>query len=153
MWVLLCRVSLCVDSINDCYEVKQPLSFSFRLTLHKENILELSVFGVKVNISQKKKVADKKPKKVTKKGETISFSRSGAFILTALSRVKLHACRLNLDTGDVVKNAQLVPIALLLSNGVTRISVNFNGIVSLYIRMSVVPIQIVKEYLVFKLKL
>lgn len=155
LWLLLKRVSVRFDLQDGRCEVWQPFSFRLAVNLKTPRLFELRVLGFKIKKSTGSHVNRKKKRKSSSTDKTSSFSakRRGAFLLRALSRIKVHAFRANIDTGDPVLNAQLVPFAFFLSGDRAQIAINFNGVLSLYFFLSVVPMQILKEYLFFKLKL
>jgi hypothetical protein len=152
-WVVLTPVSLIVNSARDQYEIRQRWTFRFGIHLAGEFRKEFSIFGFTVPERGKKPAAEKPAKKPTKKN---SLKRSPeawrGLIRSIFHSLKVNRVRLDIDTGDVVTNATLVPLAMLASRGGCQFQTNFVGRVLVDIKITFYPYKSVGGFILFLIK-
>lgn len=73
---------------------------------------------------RKPKLAKPKPKK---KKPPISPRKAWALAKNLFRAIKIKHFRMDWDTGDYVRNAQLYPLACVFSNRKWKLNINFNG--------------------------
>lgn len=126
-WILFTPVKLIVDTDQDQYGIFQQgtVSVSFHPRTKK---FEMSVLGIRM--SGKKKPAKKDQPYSKAKKKRIVKKSPGAWIFLlkrAIKSMSIVNLKVNIDTGDVVLNAQLVPILFCASRGPVYLITNFNG--------------------------
>src|SRR5690606_14612110 len=92
------------------------------------------IIGFNIPAKEKKPVKKARPKKKTEtKSRGLKKSAHAWFFLIrkGLSSFRLRKLWLDVDTDDVVLNAQLVPVMMLLNRGPVWMQTNYNGRVSL----------------------
>ena len=142
LWVLFVPVYILIESERNLYQIRQAGTVSISFHPDKKPLFRFSIFGFPIPTGGKdrsgKKKKDKK-KKDKKSGPP--FQRSGhawLYLIKGLIKsFRVSFFRASIDTDDVVLNAQLVPVAMLLSRGPVNISTNFQGVnyLSLEIRL------------------
>lgn len=94
-----------------------------------------------------------KSKTVSKPGN--STRRFNSYLPLArkmVCRIDLRKVIVNIDTDDVVLNAQLIPVCVLLSSRNRDFGVNFYGRFYFHLEATVYLYQLLYEFISFKLK-
>lgn len=78
------------------------------------------------SLGRKSKTQKRPKEKVSKRGPEITFRRLILLVVRILRTTKVHNCRLALDTGDFVRNAQLYPL-ITLPGAKGHLHINFHG--------------------------
>ena len=154
-WLLMVPVAIVFNTAAADYRIEQAGTFRFRMFFEPSIRGELSILGIRIRTRKRDGSVKKKPREKTKKskgfrrgpGEWISL---GASMIRAFRVNRLIA---DVDTGDVVTNAKLVPAFLLVSRSPAHLTTNFEGRVLLDINVSFYVYKAVVAFLRFKLKI
>jgi hypothetical protein len=152
---LVIPVSLYIDTDQGRYEVFQKPAFRFFAIIKNETvILQLQIVGINVPLQSKRKSAIKKERKKSKSKSTFRRSVSAwrFLIERSLKSFEVKKVIVDLDTDDVILNAQLVPVLLLASQGAVQLSTNFNGRVYFHLDIKNRPGKILWIFLRFLTK-
>jgi len=153
---LVIPVSLYIDTDQGRYEVFQRPAFRFFAIIKNGTIVpQLQIAGINVPLQSKRKRPIKKaPKKSKDKKSTFRRSVSAwrFLIERSLKSFAIKHAVVDLDTDNVVLNAQLVPLFLLASQGPVRLSTNFNGRVYFHLEVRNRPAKILWIFLRFLTK-
>lgn len=152
-WIIFVPVWLNVDTRSGQYEMRQL--GTFRLSLHPTHVpaIRLTVIGLSVPIGGKPEREPRKPVK-KKSGWRLKRSRDAwRYLVRGILR-SLHVKKfiLEVDVGDVVINALLVPAVMLVNRGVVFVATNFDDRNFLVTRMQVRVNRIVWTFLRFLTK-
>jgi hypothetical protein len=130
LWIVFIPVVIVVDSLKGQLEIMQRATFKLRLGFTVPP--ELRIFGVKTTLVT---TGGRKSRK-TSGGKTRKINRSvGSWLFLlrgCLRSLSLRKLIMDLDTGDVVLNAQMAPVMFFLSGNNVALSTNFNGRMYLY---------------------
>ena len=152
---LVVPVSLYIDTDQGRYEVFQRPAFRFFAIIKNETIIpRLQIAGINVPLQSKRKPPVKKEHKKSK-GKT-KFRRSASawrfLIERSLKSFTIKQAVVDLDTDNVVLNAQMVPLFLWASQGQVHLSTNFNGRVYFHLEVRNRPANILWIFLRFLTK-
>ena len=139
---LLVPVSLYIDTDENRYEVFQRPVFRFFLSTGDNAISpRLQLAGIRIPLQSKEKArktggVDKSTRKKPKRKSRFKRSASAWRFLAERAAKSFHVREavLDVDTDDVVLNAQLVPVFFWASRGPVHLNTNFNGRVYVHIR-------------------
>lgn len=153
---LFAPVSLYVDTIQGCYEVSQAPAFRFHIVIKDGAIVpRLQLAGINVPLQSKAKTKSVK-RTETKPAKKSGFRRSLAawrfLIERSLRSFDVKQAVVDLDTDDVVLNAQLSPLFFLASRGPLQLSTNFNGRVYFHLEARNRPARLLWIFLLFLIK-
>ena len=125
MWILFTPVVMVLDTDTARVEIQQTGTFSWHLTLGGPPVVR--IFGI--NIRLKEAPRKNSSRRTSTKGRPISKSlNSWLFLIQRLLRAfHIRKFVADIDTGDVTLNAQLVPVAILISDDRLSLSTNFMG--------------------------
>jgi hypothetical protein len=130
LWILFTPVMIVVDSIEGQLEIARRATFIFRWGFKQPP--ELRMFGIKAPLLTSDQRRTKKPSAGRSKSINKSLG-SWLFLLRGcLKSISIRKLIMNVDTGDVVLNAQMVPAMFFLSNDRITLSINFAGRVYMY---------------------
>jgi hypothetical protein len=151
---LFAPVSLYVDTIQGCYEVSQAPAFRFHIVIKDGEIVpRLQLAGINVPLQSKTNPVKRTKKKPEKKS---GFRRSLAawrfLIERSLKSFDVKQAVVDLDTDDVVLNAQLSPLFFLASRGPLQLRTNFNGRVYFHLEARNRPARLLWIFLQFLIK-
>lgn len=152
---LVIPVSLYIDTDQGRYEVFQRPAFRFFAIIKNETIVpQLQIAGVNIPLQSRRKRSIKKAKKSTvkKTGFRRSVSAWRFLVERLLKSFAIKQAVVDLDTDNVVLNAQLVPLFLLASQGPVHLSTNFNGRVYFHLEVRNRPANILWIFLRFLTK-
>lgn len=126
-WIIFMPVNIKINTTLDLYQVSQAGTVVISFHPHEAQPVAARIFGVKVNLRKEKSPGDEKierkaSKKMRKSPEAWSALFNG---LLKSFQCRRFAC--SLDLGDVVLNAQLLPVLYALSRGPVRLRTNFTG--------------------------
>ena len=134
IWIVFTPIVVEINSDSARYEVRQRGILFMRFNPHKVK-WELRLLGINIPL---RKTEEKKPKtqklersEKKKKGFHRSANTWRFLIQRGLMSLRLRKLWIDIDTDDVVLNAQLVPLVYFLSRGPVKLSTNYNGRVSL----------------------
>lgn len=130
LWVVFVPVYLRIDTAMGKYELSQTGTMRMSLCPGEAPLWRMWVLGFKVPITvgekQRKVPVEKAP--VNKKP---NFKRSPAkwryMIRCVLHSITLQRLLCTIDVENVVLNAQLVPVLMLVNRGPVSITTNLNG--------------------------
>jgi hypothetical protein len=129
LWLVFVPVYMVVNTRAGIYSVSQTGTFAVSLHPGQIPLLHVNIFGFRVQQGGEKKTLEKAP--VTRKRKRTSKKKSldaWLFLIDGIMRgFKCKKIECTIDSGDVVLNAQLVPIMMLMSNSLVRMSVNFRN--------------------------
>ncbi len=123
-WILLMPLVIDVDTARTSYRVYQTGTFLF--SFEKDFKPRLRVMGLSVPISQHKQ-KKAKAKSLEKKKNKISIHRVRVLIRKIFQSICIKQFHVDIDTDNVVLNAQLIPALVVFSRGPVQLSVNFEG--------------------------
>lgn len=157
---LLVPVSLYIDTDEKRYEVFQRPVFRFFLSTGDSAISpRLQLAGIRIPLQSNAKARkpgsiDDRTNKKPKRKSRFKRSASAWRFLVERTFKSFHLDRavLDLDTDDVVLNAQLVPVFFWASRGPVRLNINFNGRVYLHIQAFTRPARLLWIFLRFLTK-
>lgn len=136
LWVIFTPVYVRVDTTIDLYEVSQ--AGTIRMSLHpgEDTLFSMRVFGLQVPVKASEKPKKKPGERPKKKSR---FKRSASawryMIGGVLRSFTLQRLACSIDPDNVVLNAQLVPVLMLVNRGPVSINTNFNGQYYLQLRV------------------
>jgi len=152
--ILFTPVQLYVDTDQCRYEIFQRpvVQFSF-IPVTRGPHLRFKLFGFNVPLDGK--AQNKKPKEQVVKNQK-RFHRSLSAWRTLVNKIRrsirINRAVLDVDTDNVVLNAQLVPFFFALSRGPVQLSSNFDGRVYFHLEVSSRPARILWFVLRFLIK-
>jgi len=137
LWLLLTPVIIYADSDENLYYVKMRGVFTLSPVFRNEEFrLRVNVPFYTFYIDPTKEKAEKKKKKKEKFKEVevkkeskgkMKWKDMSRFISSIWRTFKLRKLELNIDTGDFIRNAWLVPVFHFASRDKVRLTTNFNG--------------------------
>ena len=128
LWIIFTPVYVRVDTTMDLYEVSQ--AGTIRMSLHpgEDALFRMRVFGLQVPVKasgkSKKKPGEREKKKSRFKRSASAWRYMVGGVLRSITLQRL-ACSVDLD--NVVLNAQLVPVLMLVNRGPVSINTNLSG--------------------------
>lgn len=153
---LFTPVFLYVDTDQGCYEVFQTPVFRFFVVIKNGTIapqLQLAGLNVPLHSKEKTKPAKKGDKKrKNKSGFKKSASTWRFLIERSLRSFDIQRAIVDLDTDNVVLNAQLVPIFFWASHGRVQLTTNFHGRVYFHLEARNRPVSILWIFFQFLTK-
>lgn len=127
-WILFVPIVIDVDTVRAVYSVYQ--TGTFRFWLEKDFQPKLRLVGLPAPIRQQKEVKVEVQHREKKKGKPVSIHRIRLLIKRVFQSIRIKRFQVDIDTDDVVVNAQLIPALLFLSRGPVQLTANFEGRVS-----------------------
>lgn len=110
--------------------------------------VRLRVAFMNFNFYPLRRTKPSKKKRIPQEGKTRKARKIGPKrMVRLLSSFCIKSLYLNLDTGDVVLNAKLYPIATFLNHHVGGFNINFQGKNRMVLRASNRPINIIKVFI------
>lgn len=128
LWVILVPVYVSVDTHCNRYEVNQKGIASIALHPGRMPLLKMRILGVAITRPLKikrKKQRPESPVSSKKRGLKRSLASWLYLMKGAFRSFRIIKLKATIDFDDVVCNAQLVPVMLLLSRGNVDVSTNF----------------------------
>jgi hypothetical protein len=127
-WVVFVPIRLYIDTDTHRYEISQAGTFVTWLRFDKGLHVSLKIFGVPLRFTNRAKVNDKREKTKHSKMKTTKTKAAWYSLIRNIAcSFTLKKFILNIDTGDVVLNAKLVPVLLIAQNETLYLSTNFTG--------------------------
>ena len=136
LWVIFTPVYVKVDTTMGLYEVSQ--TGTIRMSLHpgEDTLLNMRVFGLQVRIKASEKSKKKTKEQVKKKSRFKRSASAWRYMIGGVFRsITLQRLACSVDLDNVVLNAQLVPVLMLVNRGPVNINTNFNGQYYLQLRV------------------
>lgn len=134
LWIIFAPLHLVLNTACQQYEIFQFGTFSFAFHPRHQAKLAIRIFGISLPVKSKPKAVAEKPARVKP-----AFKRSvdawRFLIVRSLRSIDVRHMELDIDTGDVVTNAKLVPVVFFLSGGPLRLQTNFEGRVFCHIEL------------------
>jgi hypothetical protein len=126
LWIVFIPVYLKVNTDLNRYEVSQTGTVT--IAFHPGQLPPMSVwiFGIRINMVKKENVTPSKSRREKKKGTIKRSPSAWLYLLQGIYNsfsLKSLVCAVDLD--DVVLNAKLVPVLLLLNRDVVSLRTNF----------------------------
>lgn len=132
LWIVFVPVYIIMNTRKEFYSIHQAGTFRISLHPNQREFLKVRVLGFTIprstNQTVKKKALNEG--KVIHKGKRRKRKSFAAWQFLFRGILESFECkRLNctVDSGDVVLNAQLVPLMVAMNRGVVQMSVNFRG--------------------------
>lgn len=143
-----------IDTEKNRYVVTQfpVICFSIRV---EQNFLtpHFKLLGLNIPITKKEKAQPPPKTKQTKSSKFKKSIHAWRFLAENMMRsFTLKKFVLDLDTDDVVLNAQLVPLFLFASGGLRTLTTNFNGRVYLHLHLQNHPARLLWIFIQFLTK-
>ena len=151
IYVLLMPLELVIDSYNGQYYLR--VGFLSRLSLEKDPVellrLHLQVFFLNFYwrpseiraLGRKKKHSKVETRGVKNPGVTLTQVRR------ILSSFRVKALQLEIDTGNPVRNARLVPLTFMFGQRTRQIRINFRNRNFILLHIVNRPINILKAFI------
>lgn len=149
VWILFNPVTLDFDTDQNRYKLYQRGTFNASLVTDTMKI-RLSIFGIRISTRQRTSSDTERHPKKTK--STSDFRTYRPLITKLIRRINLKRLILDVDTDDVVLNAKLVPVCLLLNGRNRSFYINFSGRLYFHLEATVYLYQLLYEFISFKLK-
>lgn len=128
LWVVFVPVYIRVDTESEQYEIRQ--AGSFILSFHPGNkpAMRMRLFGFYIPIAQRATQPPQQPSKEIKNGKARikRSARAWLYLVQGIFKsfhLKKLVCKVDFD--DVVLNAQLIPLGLLLTHNNIVFNINF----------------------------
>jgi len=150
LWILFAPLHLVCDTRSGRYYISQPLIFLF--AFHPGNIplFEMRLFGIKLPLDTGSKPArGPQPAKKRRKPFKRSVRAWRSLIANILNSFRIKQLKADVDTGNVVLNAKLVPLMMWLSRGRASLKVNFEGRLHCQVRIEAYVYKMVWTFLRF----
>ena len=135
LWLIFGPVRLKVNTMKKTYEVILPGIFrGMIIPTNNFLIFKLWIVAIPVKIDPLKTRKSKKPKKKEKpekkkrkrkENESIPFNKIRKMATRILKSFTIEKLYLNMDTGDYVLNARLVPVFAAITNNKRHLTINF----------------------------
>lgn len=135
-WILLAPLFVFISTSESRYEAGLRGILTASLKFNGVDIPEVNikVFFIKFNIPifkpRDKKEEEKSKKRVKKKKKKLSGKKIHFFIKLGwkiLKSFKIKQLKLNIDTGDVINNAYLVPVFSMVYKERIKLSINYKN--------------------------
>jgi hypothetical protein len=142
---LVTPVSLYLDTAQGRYEVFQRPVFRFFVMIKDETIVpRLQIAGVNIPLQSKREPPPKKKREKSKRKAVFKRSVTAwRFLIDrSLRSFDIKHAVVDLDTDNVVLNAQLIPLFFWASQGPVRLNANFNGRVYVHLEANNRPAKI-----------
>jgi hypothetical protein len=138
VWMIFVPVQLYIDTDSNVYQVRQVGTFSGSAYYQNGFRFRVCVLGIEINTSPKEGVQEMKAKpKASKKTSIEKPTEAWLSLLRGIFRsVSIKKLVVDLDTGDVVLNAKLVPLFMLARYKGIHASTNFMGRVYAHIEVN-----------------
>lgn len=130
LWVIFIPVYLRIDTDTDRYELMQSGTVKMSFYPGQEPLLKVRLFGFFLPAIKKSKASppDEQKKQRKKKNPKKRSLNAWLYLLRGVKRsIRCKYVDCTVDLGDVVLNAQMVPVLLLLSRGAVNVKINFTG--------------------------
>jgi hypothetical protein len=131
LWLLIIPVYLIVDTSADRYEIFQFGIFKLTWQPAGKFLFRLRILGIPVSMKTGGRSSPGPSEFVKKKrkGKTASKSFDTWLYLVRgiIKSFRVKRLHCSVDTDDVVLNAQLYPVVLLMNQGRVSMNVNFNS--------------------------
>jgi hypothetical protein len=151
--LLFTPINLCLDTATNEYYLHYKGFAKASFVAHKEEILriKLKIFFWKKDIYPIRFLKSRKSKQKSKSKSRKFISGNGFRKgLSVLKSFEIKRLAINIDTGDVVKNAKLYPIFTLLNYKYGSFNINFEGRNQLALYVQNRPIHIIKSFINLK---
>jgi hypothetical protein len=147
-WVLFMPVALVLDTERGDYSVSQRGTVRFWLDRNWRP--QMNVFGIHipVRIGKKQKKARAPAKKKSKK-RPFSFSNTRALARRILRSITVKRLCVDIDTDDVILNAQMMPVLHYMSRGPVSLTTNYHGRVAASLNVEISLYKIGWAFLLF----
>ena len=126
MWLLIMPVTVVCNTSQNIYEVRQRGTFCLKFILDGMRIVGYA-FGIRMKSSPRRKTHPEPRKE--KKGmlRDKSFYQWVRFGTSIIKTFRIQRLRIDLDTGDSLTTALLIPAGIWVSRGPVNITGNFEG--------------------------
>jgi hypothetical protein len=132
LWIVFAPVSLRINTDLHKYEIVQPGTIRLAFDPAKRRVTSVDVLGIRVRKRQKKMASPASDKESRAKERSAWRLRRSTSTWLYLMRGVYQSFRIRhfivtLDLDDVVLNAKLIPVVLLLNRGPFHVSTNLNN--------------------------
>jgi hypothetical protein len=154
---LFTPVYLYVDTSEERYEAFHSPVFRFSLTIQEHMVLpKLTLLGINIPLPTKEKSTGVSQKPATKKAKRTGIKKSfdawRFLIRESVKSFDIRKVEVDVDTDDVLLNAQLVPVFLWATRGSVKLNTNFNGRVYFHLEVTNLPVKILWIFFRFSIK-
>ena len=151
---LYAPINLYVDTDQNRYEIYQLPVFRFSVVHSADTFLpNLRLFGINIRVRGQQKKASVKTKNTKTKRPFHRPLASWRYLATrVITSFKVNQAVVDIDTDDVIVNAQLIPLFMAVNNKHVHCSSNFNGRVYLHLEMSNQPARLLWIFIQFLIK-
>jgi hypothetical protein len=129
LWIVFVPVSFTVNTSESRFEIRQPGTFVLAYKPGDTPAFNAMVFGFRISGwrtagSEKQKTGSGKKSRFFRDK---SFAAWWKFVRGLLQSFTVRKLIMDIDTGDVIWNAKLVPVCVLASRGKVVMSMNFEN--------------------------
>jgi hypothetical protein len=151
IWIIFTPVRFTLDSHPAKCEIKQTGTFTMMANYDDGLNFRLRVFGIAVHIAPRERPPKTKAKLKEGKKSGLKKSKEAwfAFIRNLANSLSCKKFYLDIDTDNVVLNAQLIPLALFAQSKGVHLSTNFSGRVYAQVEVHAHPNKILWAYFKF----
>ena len=138
LWIVFIPVYLKVNTDLNQYEVRQPGTVRIAFHPWQRSAMSMWIFGFRIKMLKDDKTLRPITDREKKKGTIKRSLSTWLYLLQGIHnsfRLRKLVCSVDLD--DVVMNAKLVPVVLLLNRGAVSLSTNFTNRNFLYMDIKV----------------
>lgn len=138
LWILVVPIVFYINTERNVYYIKLVSIAKAGLIFNKNDLyIRIRIFFMSFNIDpfklskkkKKEKEKEKKKKKPSAKKEIGKSFRAGRKMIAEFFRsFKIREFYIEIDTGDVIKNAYLFPVSSFITNDKIQFSVNNDGV-------------------------
>jgi hypothetical protein len=152
-WTIFTPVRLVIHTQSLTFMLFQWPTFKVALKPGDAFRFEMSLFGIQIPLKRRSKKAQlaptvRKHKHAARRKSFDSYRR----LITGLRRsFRIKKCHINIDTGDVLLNAYLIPL-FQPARHPFDLRINFTDVNSVDLSISLLPYKVVREIILFKLK-
>ncbi len=149
--MLFAPIVLACDTRSGIYQMYQKITFFTTIKQGEKIQAQVRLFGIRLNSGKNKKPKPRRKGKKRKKGW--SPNQPLKLMQRSLKSLTVKNLTIAIDTGDVVLNAELTPIAFMLTNKSRNrlIEINFEGhllmVLNAEIRLYIILIAVIKDLL------
>jgi hypothetical protein len=155
VWILVVPIRLDADSDLGRCRISQPGTLTFTASVDEKIHFDASIFGISLPVNRRTATPNRaKKQRVISKKEERSKSTYAYFFLV---RKLIHSFQVNvfsmdIDTDDVIVNAQLIPVFLWLNKDHVNLTTNNVGRVYFHLNLQCRVITIVGTFIQFMFK-
>lgn len=155
-WVIMTSLILYINTDQNMYYLKLTSIAKIQLIFDEKLFLfRLRIFFLNFNIDpfkfskKKKRKKEFKPEMKKRKSHRFTFSQGRKLVIDIIASFKIKRLSVEIDSGDVVTNAWLVPAFIFANRSNIHLSVNNSGLNSFELKLQNRIIKLLYIFLKF----